>query len=242
MAHTLNWVVAVLIVLMAGMAGDSAAWAVEGPNWCAHAQRHLRKSGQPANCAEVPRCVRLNNYGCTQNHSSTPFPGQVTTPDGRPVVDEQKHVVYEHPKWSLARSVGTLLRYQNDGKRTARLMAETYAPWCDTRGSKRTRNGWGRTCVDRLPSVPADYRPRCERPAGEEASNQQCANCNCPNRTARFWIRGTARSIDERIDLFDAFGQPLPAMSRFLKQVSTIETGYVPSDQLVAEGIAVFRP
>lgn len=240
MKRIFSWVAAVLIALIAGVTDPASAWAVEGPNWCAHAQRHLRKNGQPPNCADVARCIKLNNYGCSQNHSRTPYPGQLTTPDGRPVVDDQKHAVYEHPKWSLAKTIGTLRNYQNDGKRTARLMAETYAPWCDTRGSKRTRNGWGRTCVDGLPSVPLNYAPRCERPAAAEPGRQQCDNCNCPSSIARTWIRGTVPSIDDRVDLFDLLGQPLPAMSQFLKQVSTIETGFVPSAQLVADGIAAF--
>lgn len=242
MTRTLSWVAAILLALLVGVGGDAAAWAVEGPNWCAHAQKHLRKKGKAPNCANVARCIKLNNYGCSQNHSRTPFPGQLTTPDGRPVVDAEMHAVYEHPKWSLAKTIGTLMRYQSDGKRTARLMAETYAPWCDTRGSKRIRGGWGRTCVDRLPSVPLDYSPRCERPASGEPGSQQCDNCNCPSRVARTWIRGTVQSIDDRVDLFDASGRPLPAMAQFLKQVSTIETGYVPSAQLVADAITVFRP
>lgn len=242
MSPILKGIAAGLVALLIGIAGTSDVRAVEGPNWCANARQYLKKNGQPPNCAPAPRCIKLNNYGCTQNHSGTPFPGQLTTADGRPVVDEQKHVVYEHPKWSLARSAGTLLRYQNAGKHTARLMAETYAPWCDTHGSTRIKNGWGRTCADHLPSVPLDYSPRCQKPASGEPSSQQCTNCNCPDQVARFWIRGTVGNIDDRVDLFDASGRPLPAMNQFLKQVSTIETGYVPSAQLVTESIAVFRP
>jgi hypothetical protein len=215
----------------------------EAPRWCEFAKQYLRqRDGKAFDCVNASRCIKLNNYGCSQNHSATPYPGQLKTPQGSPVTDPQKHVLYEHPKWSIHKTIGTLLRYQTEGKRSALAIAETYAPWCDTRGSKRMNGKWGRTCADRLPSVPPAFKgPRCTKVS--EPADEQCKHCNCPNRMARFYLRELAGiGIDDPIQLFDASRKPAPAMHKFLTQVFIYETGYVPSASLVAEAIGSFSP
>ena len=237
---------AVCLIVLIGLAFQARAESeivTEAPDWCANAQQYLRKqNGAAFDCAKASRCIKLNNYGCSQNHSGTPFPGQLTTSEGKPVHDPQKHVAYEHPKWSLAKSIGTLLRYQTSGKKSALAIAETYAPWCDTRGSKIKNGEWGRACSDSLPSVPASYAPRCAKPASGQPSRLQCDHCNCPNLMAAFYIRGVINSVSDPIPLFDVSRKPTPLMSKFLPRVSTLETGYVPSDPLIADAISSFNP
>lgn len=213
----------------------------EAPNWCELAKQFLRKrDGSAFNCAAAGRCIKLNNYGCTQNHTATAIAGQLKTASGKPITDPQKHVVFEHPKFSLHRSINTLRRYHDQGKRTTLAIAETWAPWCDTLGSKVKNGDWGRTCQDGLPSVPASFAgPRCRKPPSDPAK-QQCAHCNCPNQIARFYAAGVADSPTTEIELFDSNRRPTALMQKLLPRVFIFETGFVPTDELVADGIASF--
>lgn len=218
----------------------------EAPNWCEFAKVYLPKGkdGSPFNCANAGRCVKLNNYGCVQNHGGSAYPGQLKTPSGKPIVDKEKHVAFEHPKWSLIKTIKTLQRYQTTlGKNSPLAIAETYAPWCDTIGSKKERLGWGRTCVDKLSSVGPDFQPRCEKPSSGTPSNAQCTACNCPNRLAAFYIKGSdVKQITDKIDLFDDQRMPTAAMKSFLRQVSRMELGYSVADDLLVEAIKAYRP
>jgi hypothetical protein len=177
-----------------------------------------------------------------QNHSATPYPGQLKTSDGRPMRDRQMHVLYEHPKWSLHRSLHVLLRYYDNNKRSLLAIAETWAPWCDTIGSQITNGAWGRTCKDRLPSVPASFKgPRCAKPS-LAPSKAQCKHCNCPNVIAAFYSEGVTNDVNQTLVLFDDNRKPMPIMQKLLGRVFIFETGYVASEQLIADTIASFTP
>ena len=217
---------------------------LEAPRWCEYAKHYLsRHNGMEFDCrASKIRCIKMNNYGCSQNHGTVPYPGQLRTRAGQPVTDGQRHALYEHPKWSVHKTIATLLRYYSRGKKTPLAIAETYAPWCDTRGSRQLNGGWGRTCSDGLPSVPTSFTgPRCARPSGSP-TRAQCEHCNCPSAIAEFYIRGTGGRITDPVQLFDENGKPSAPMRRFLKQIITLETGYVPSEGLVTEAIESFGP
>lgn len=232
-----------LLLFSASPAPAQSEIRTEAPNWCGFATQYLRKrNGDPFDCGAAGRCIKMNNYGCSQNHTATPYPGQLTTPQGSPVRDSERHVVYEHPKWSVQRTIRTLQRYYAAGKQTPLAIAETYAPWCDTRGSKMTKGGWGRTCVDRLPSVPSAFAgPRCAKPR-TAPSRAQCENCNCPSTMANFYRQGVTDSVDDRLELFDASNRPTAMLARLLPRVFIFETGYVPTDALIAEAIASYQP
>lgn len=153
MKQRLLWLAALAFAVFGGSElRAQSEIATEGPNWCAHARQYLkRRNGAPFDCTNASRCIKLNNYGCSQNHSGRAFPGQLTLPDGTPVHDPQKHVVYEHPKWSLAKSIGTLLRYQGLGRTSALTIAETYAPWVRHTGKQADKRRLGTY----LPGQPA---------------------------------------------------------------------------------------
>jgi hypothetical protein len=244
MVHRFCFVVACLMVLIAngGAAFSQADIATEAPNWCNYAKQYLRgRDGSAFVCAKAGRCIKMNNYGCTQNHSSVPAPGQMKTADGKPIHDAQKHVLYEHPKWSLHKSMHNLLRYYDLHKRSLLTIAETWAPWCDTIGSKVQNGNWGRTCVDHLPSVPASFGgPRCKK--SPAPTKQQCAHCNCPNVIASFYSKGVSDSVNDDLQLFDNNRRPTPLMNKLLPRMFIFETGYVASDELVSDAIASFQP
>jgi len=66
------------------------AIATEAPNWCVFAKQFLiQRDGSAFDCASAGRCIKLNNYGCTQNHTNVAIPGELKTPDGKPVKDPQ---------------------------------------------------------------------------------------------------------------------------------------------------------
>jgi hypothetical protein len=239
------WICAAALVVLLLSAVDASAQAniaTEGPNWCAFAKQFLRnRDGSEFKCDTARRCIKLNNYGCIQNHSGTAAAGQLKTPDGKPVTDPQKHIVFEHPKFSLHRAINTLRRYHDNGLRTTLAIAERWAPWCDTLGSKKLNGTWGRTCPDNLPSVSASHSPRCAKPTKGPAAGQ-CDHCNCPSQMAAFYAKGVADSSDTTIELFDADHRPTALMNRLLPRVFIFEQGLVPSDEFVADGIASYVP
>jgi hypothetical protein len=165
----------------------------EAPRWCDFAKENLTQgNGAPFVChVESQRCIRLNNYSCNKNFSATPYEGQIKTADGRPVTDIDHHVVYTDPKYSLSTTIALLRRYYSDlGHTTALSIAETWAPWCDTNGSKLYHLGWGRTCHDGVGAAPASFAgPRCRKPTNGLPLRGQWGPCNCPNEIAEFYVK-----------------------------------------------------
>lgn len=218
----------------------------EAPHWCDFARRDLKPSGLAEfNCmTEGSRCIRMNNYSCTKNSSSTPYEGQVIDASGKPVTDIDHHVLFEDPKWSLKKSIDVLRRYyMQRGLKSALAIAETWSPWCDTNGSKVTHLGWGRTCTDGPGAAPKSFTgPLCRRPADGKPLKGQCGPCNCPNEVAEFYVKDSAVAVSADLHLFDDKGVPTPSLKPVLKRVVWMELGLQPSDDFVSTAIAVYKP
>jgi hypothetical protein len=218
--------------------------ADEAPDWCKFASKDLlTRAGKPFDCTEAPRCVKMNNYSCTKNFPHTAYEGQVVTEEGVPVTDVDHHVLYQDPKWSLLAAVNFLHRYYVGlGKHSAIEIAETWAPWCDTDGSKVIHEGWGRTCEDGPGPAPATFHgPRCEKPASEKPAPGQCGPCNCPNEIAAFYVKHLDKGPEDDLELFDGTGNPTANLKKMLPQVITYELGYVPTQTLVDQALAVYH-
>jgi hypothetical protein len=222
----------------------TAEIASEAPKWCEFAAQYLKRpSGAAFACSpKSPRCIRM--YSCAKNFSTHPYDGQLRTSAGVPITDVDHHALYEDPKWSLLRSIGLLRHYYNDlDKRTALTIAETWAPWCDTNGSKIVHSGWGRTCNDGPGKAPASFTgPRCMRPADGHPLKGQCGPCNCPNELATFYAKDSGKGVNDDLTLFDAGGNPTHALNNILKRVVWMELGLQPSSNLIEGAIAIYKP
>jgi len=120
------------------------------------------------------------------------------TAKGQPVTDIDHHVVYTDPKYSLSKTIALLHRYYSDlGHTTALSIAETWAPWCDTNGSKLYHLGWGRTCHDGVGAAPAFTGHRCRKPANGVPLRGQCGPCNCPNELAEFYVKESGKGVND---------------------------------------------
>lgn len=218
--------------------------ASEAPRWCKWAIESLEQSsGAPFICSsKTPRCIKMNNYSCTKNSSARPYPGQVTTAKGLPVTDIDHHALYEEPKWSLLKTIAILKWYYNQRElHSAIQIAETWAPWCDTNGSKLVHLGWGRTCTDGPGPAPSTFTgPRCRKPTGTPQRGQ-CGPCNCPNELAAFYVKGVGKTTRDDLHLFDAKGRSTPALKPVLKQVVQMELGYRPREKLVDGAISIYK-
>ena len=166
------------------------------------------------------------------------------TAGGRPVTDVDHHVVYSDPKYSLAKTIALLRRYYLDlGHTTALSIAETWAPWCDTNGSKLYHLGWGRTCHDGVGAAPASFTgPRCLKPAEGVPLRGQCGPCNCPNELAEFYVKDSGKRAHDELDLFDAQGKPTPALNPVLRRVVRMELGYWPNHDLIDAAVTAYKP
>jgi len=216
----------------------------EAPNWCSFARQYLTGNKQPAyDCqAEANRCIRMNNYSCTKNFSSKGYEGELVDSSGKAITDVDHHVLYEDPKWSIRKSIDILHSYyMQKGRTSALAMAETWAPWCDTNGSKLIHLGWGRTCKDGPGVVPASFvGPRCKRPAKGIPLKGQCGPCNCPNEIASFWAKDTGIDISSDLNIFDGNGNPTAMLNPVLKRVVWMELGHQPTQIFIDKAIAVY--
>jgi hypothetical protein len=83
----------------------------------------------------------------------------------------------------------------------------------------------------------------CRRPPSGTPSAAQCQACNCPDKAAKFWLRGTPLAIDTPLDLFGADGKPSATLQSLIGWKTALETGkYKPNARLMAEAEAAFRP
>jgi hypothetical protein len=219
--------------------------ASEAPNWCDSAINSLDQlSSIPFKCSlQTSRCIKMNNYSCTKNFSNVPYPGQMTSANNRPMTDVDHHVLYVDPKWSLLKTIDVLRRFYNEGLHSAMAIAERWAPWCDTNGSKLLHEGWGRTCTDGPGRAPVSFHgPRCTKPANGRPLRGQCGPCNCPNEIAAFYLKGSGKGLDDDLTLFDAEGTPTSTLASVLRQVVAMELGYRPKPSLIEAAISAYRP
>ena len=222
----------------------SSVMQTEAPNWCQNAAQYLTREGRPFSCkGPVPRCIRMNNYGCIQNRGA-PYPGQLTDAQGRGIVDPQFHALFEHPKWSLQRAIRTLYNYAGTGSTTPLQIASRWAPWCDTNGSQPLKNGYGRTCPGKGRAPTSHPGPFCQAPqANTSRPANYCNSCNCPDSIAAFYAEGVSGAEpNTQLQIFAAEGKPTVQAPGFLMRVIQMETGYRPSLELVNEALDVWRP
>ena len=232
-----------------------------GADWQRHAETYLinEKEGRPYSVTKdgATRCIRANNYGClwqrTANWEGTPgLKGQNGAHDGAGLPGNNNgHAIFNHPKWSIIASMRWFeTRTQGGARRlSAYRLAEIYMPWCDTIGSGGTRadaNGrlWGRGCAGGQQPPTGFSGPICRAPAaGQGPSAAQCQACNCPDRGAQFWLRGTGVAIDTPLELFGSERRPTPLFLSLIGNKVRYETGrYVPTPQLMREALDAFRP
>jgi hypothetical protein len=235
-----------LFVRATALTQSTAHTESEAPQWCAFARQYLETgNGLSFDCAlEGRRCIRMNNYSCTKNFSPSAYEGQMVDAEGKPITDVDHHVLYEDPKWSIKKSIDVLRSYYiKQGKKSAIEIAETWAPWCDTNGSKLVHQGWGRTCKDGPGAVPATFNgPRCIRPTDGVPPKGQCGPCNCPNELAAFYAKDSGVGISVDLRIFDDQGIPTVALNKVLKRVVWMELGSRPSESLINNAIAVYKP
>jgi hypothetical protein len=236
---------ALLCVAAPGHAASSQIQS-EAPHWCDFARQDLKTSKHATFDCETQgnRCIRMNNYSCTKNASSTSYEGQIVDAAGKPVTDVDHHVLYEDPKWSLKKSINVLRTYYTKkGLKSALAIAETWAPWCDTNGSKVTHLGWGRTCTDGPGPAPKTFTgPRCSRPSSGIPLKGQCGPCNCPNEMADFYVKDSGIGVSADLHLFDDQGRPTAALNPVLKRVVWMELGFQASEDFINNAVAVYKP
>lgn len=230
-----------------------------GANWADHAEKYLTnyRENRPFDRRKdikTLRCVKMNNYGCLWqtkgNWEGTPGPdGTNGAHDGEG--GNSGHAIFLHPKWSIVASLRWFERKAsyNQSKRSALYLAERYAPWCDTIGSKGTKvdpktgTVWGRGCVGGKQPPKGFKGPRCGKPASGKPSAAQCRVCNCPNSIAAFWLKGTSSGINDGLELFDADGKPTQTMLSIISWKVGLETGrYKPNQLVLDEALGLFEP
>jgi hypothetical protein len=229
-----------------------------GANWSAYAERYLIvwRENRPFSAAKdkPTRCVRANNYGCMWQPAQSNWPG-TPGPDGTDGAHDGEgttngHAIFSHPKWSVAAAMRWFERKTSGGTqpKSARQLAESYMPWCDTQGSAAVKADfsgrlWGRSCANGKKPPAGFSGPRCQRPASGEPSPAQCQACNCPPEAARFWLNGTSHGIDDKLELFDGTGKPTATLQSLIGWKTAYETGkYKPNEALMAEAAAAFEP
>ncbi|PCJ90149.1 MAG: hypothetical protein COA52_10740 [Hyphomicrobiales bacterium] len=222
------------------------------PNWCKNAKLFLtpvdgRKQVDCKAPDKVPLCIKLNNYGCLWQPSAG-WKGTDIKKNNNGAHDNRGkrqhvqinngHAVFTHPKWSI-RAKLRWFKKRSRGKSFLNL-AEGYLPWCDTQGSKRSKNGWYNSCDLKEHELVAG-RKYCSRPSNLKPTKEQCNACNCPTEMAGKWSDGTGLNMHDKPKLFKVNGKPTELMIRLTLRNSVNElAGYRPNQKIMREGIALF--
>ncbi|WFE92654.1 hypothetical protein K1718_27395 (plasmid) [Roseibium porphyridii] len=227
-----------------------------GEDWHIFARNHLihhnddypKPEKITARSKSVPRCIKMNNYGCVKHSPENPYFGTKAQNGYDGAHDKDGHAIFSDPKYSIAAKFYWFeKKYKKQGYQTARQLAERYLPWCDTSGSHQYKNDksgkkWGRTCPDRK-SAPASFKgPRCEEPKNGVPKKGQCQACNCPSKRIKVWLNGTNYGPDDKIELFDKQGKPTKLLQIIVTRNAPYEIGYKMKPTLVAEGAKLFVP
>lgn len=180
------------------------------PGWEDAASANLleRQSGAAVNDWSLRRnrnslrCARLNNYFCIKNVG---WKGNVGE-------DRAGHTAFSDPVWSARAAARDLRRKYERGNLSAVEIANAYAPWTDTVGSRRLREG-EQACT--APENPADQEHCAAQP-----------HCNCPPAYAAYMVEGTGLSISDDLKLLDARGEFNPIIHQVLRNMSGHEVGF----------------
>lgn len=216
----------------------SAGAIDQGPDWKEFGRSFLTFQGNDVtfDAADLDRhrarlrCVKMNNYGCVMGADWNGGVGN----------DGAGHRVFEHPKWSIRAITRDYCSKHKRNLRSAMQIAEAYSPWCDTLGTVKIRNGWGRTCSGG-PRPPASFPgPFCKKPPNGQPSPAQCSGCNCPDGVARAMVRGTDLGVNDDLELFGSDGAPdAERLAKVIGNKIERETGFGVKAALLNDGISL---
>lgn len=213
-------IIVIALLLLAASCGKRTVTYV--PGWEEKAAEHLLERGSDAQVTDATlsrnpnslRCARLNNYFCIKNLGWRGNVGE----------DRAGHTAFSDPVWSARAAARDLRRKYERGLVSAILIADAYAPWTDTVGSRRLRSG------ERACTRPLDItdRSHCARQP----------HCNCPPAYAEAMVEGTQMSTSDDLRLVDANGRLSPTMNIILRNMSGHEVGFAYAQaSTIREGI-----
>lgn len=195
------------------------------PNWQDQATQNLIsvKTGKPVTFAEIKshprllRCIKMNNYWCIKDVGW----------NGRLGRDKAKHTVFKSAQWSARAVARDLKSKYNRNLKSAIKIADAYAPWNDTLGSRAYRAG------ERACTKPKDMT--------SFAHCKKQPHCNCPPKYARQMVKGTGKTMSQDLKLVARDRKTLlPSMRQLMKNMSIMETGWAfASPELISKGIAL---